>query len=172
MAVKKVELESQLVLGIREIGPYKKIKELLGKLYPYAVSRGIKVTGPPIFICHEMGEDARKADEQGNADIQVCIPVKESMEIDSEGMDLGLAFYQLRGGKFAKTVHKGPYENCEASYDELFEWIKDKGYKITGPIREVYMNDPNEVKPEKIKTEIYVPIEEGKEDKVLWREEE
>ena len=59
----------------------------------------------------------------------------------------------------AKTVHKGPYEECGPTYENLFKWIGENGKKITGPTREVYLNDPREVPKEEILTEIYAPIE-------------
>ena len=59
----------------------------------------------------------------------------------------------------AKTVHRGPYEACEPTYAKLFAWIGENGKRIAGPLREVYLNDPKEVPPEEILTEIYAPIE-------------
>jgi effector-binding domain-containing protein len=56
-------------------------------------------------------------------------------------------------------VHKGPYEECINAYEELFSWVAEKGEKIVGPIREVYFNDPWEVPPEEILTEIYAPLD-------------
>jgi len=171
MAVKKVNLKSQLVLGIREIGDYSKVKPLLTRLFLYVNSRGIETAGHPIFLCHEESAEKLK-DSEGRvkADIEVCVPVKEEVEPDSEGMELGVAFYKLKGGKFAKIIHKGPYEKCEKAYDEIFQWIIDNGYGVSGPVREVYTNDQEVVEPEELITEVYVPIEEGKEDKNLEKE--
>jgi effector-binding domain-containing protein len=39
-----------------------------------------------------------------------------------------------------------------------FAWIETQGLRISGPIREVYPNDPRFVKPEEIITEIFVPV--------------
>jgi len=41
---------------------------------------------------------------------------------------------------------------------KLFDWLQENNYKIVGPIREGYVNDPREVAPEEILTIIYVPI--------------
>ena len=64
----------------------------------------------------------------------------------------------LPGGHIAHVVHKGPYETCEPTYLALFAWIENKGLTICGPIREMYPNDPREVPPEEITTDIYVPV--------------
>jgi effector-binding domain-containing protein len=58
----------------------------------------------------------------------------------------------------ARIVHHGPYEACEPTYERLFAWISDKGLQITGPIREIYLNDPRVVSPEQILTEILAPV--------------
>ena len=59
----------------------------------------------------------------------------------------------------AKIMHKGPYEDCGATYGKLFAWLQKNGKRMNGPTREVYLNDPREVPPEEILTEIYAPIE-------------
>ncbi len=168
--VKKVKLKSQIVLGIREIGSYTIIPELIKKIYPYTKSRSIDIGGPAIFICHETAEQAMTADKQGKADVEVCVPIKERIKIDAEGMELGIACYEIPGGTFAKTTHKGPYEQCKTTYNEIFNWIYENRYRITGPTREYYLNNPKEVKPEEIKTEIYAPIQKIKETKKLTKE--
>ena len=58
-----------------------------------------------------------------------------------------------------KTVHKEPYEDCTSTYEKLYDWLVQNGKKIIAPTREVYLNDPGEVPPEKILTEIYLPID-------------
>ncbi len=57
-----------------------------------------------------------------------------------------------------KAIHKGPCETCEATYNEVFAWIQAHGKEITGPIREIYLNDPEDVAEENILTEMYVPV--------------
>ncbi|HMA05182.1 MAG TPA: GyrI-like domain-containing protein, partial [Methanomicrobiales archaeon] len=51
-----------------------------------------------------------------------------------------------------------PYEACETTYRRLFAWIGEQGLSITGPIRETYLNDPREVQPDQILTEIMAPV--------------
>ena len=112
------------------------------------------IIGPPLYIWHEKNvEDAQKADETGNADIEVCIPVAEKIPESDE-----FKCYELSGGKMVKTIHKGPYETCGSTYESLFAWLEEKGFRLVGPIREAYLNDPREVTPNEILTIIYAPI--------------
>jgi len=66
--------------------------------------------------------------------------------------------HELQGVKWRKWSIKGTTKQCGSSYEALFTWIAQNGKQITGHIREVYLNDPHEVPPEEILTEIYAPI--------------
>jgi effector-binding domain-containing protein len=127
---------------------------MIRRLLEFAMGGHIAVTGPPIFVCHEMTpEQAMEADKEKNADLEVAIPIPEEVEGTAD-----IKCYQLPGGKMARTVHKGPYEDCGPTYEKLFAWLKQNGKTLVGPTREMYMNDPGEVPPEEILTEIYAPI--------------
>lgn len=153
--VSLIEIPPQTVLGIRKKGHYADIAVLFPELFEYICGNGIGIAGMPMFICHEAGkEEAMAADQAGIADIELAVPV--------EGDPVGsgdIKRYTLPGGKMARTFHKGPYEACEPAYMKIFGWIVEHDYRISGPIRELYHNDPNEVKPEDILTEILIPVE-------------
>ncbi|MEL4305472.1 GyrI-like domain-containing protein [Methanococcoides sp. LMO-2] len=150
-----VEVGPQLVIGMRKTGKYELIAEMLPDLFHYAFDNGLEITGGPTFICHEIGEEAAmKAYREGNADVEVAVPIANKVD----GTDT-IKCYELPGGKMVKTIHKGPYEDSTQTYREFFAWIEEKGLTITGPTREIYLNDPMEVPPEEILTEIYAPVD-------------
>ena len=150
-----VEVAPQLVLGTRQKGKYEEIANLIPKVYGYAGSIGAQIAGPPIFICHETSpEEAQKADSEGSADIEIACPIDEKIDETED-----IKCYELPGGQMSKIVYKGPYKDCEPAYEKMYAWLTDNNRKLIGPTREYYMNDPNEVKPEDILTEIYFPIE-------------
>lgn len=150
-----LEASPQLVLGITQTGKYEIIPGLIMKLCGYAAQNNIEMIGAPLFLCHETSEqDAMKANEEGSAVVEIAIPIKEKVEDAGE-----IKCYEIPGGQMAKIAHFGPYDQCKPAYDKLFAWIAENGKMITGPIREVYLNDPREVKPEEIITEIYAPIQ-------------
>lgn len=152
-----VELSPQLVLGMRKTGSYREIPIMFSRICEFAFSKNIQITAYPAFLCHEITvEEVQKADEEGSADIEVIFPISEFFETAE---DEEIQVYELPGGKMAKIVHKGPYEQCTPTYERLFSWIKENGKRIVGPIREVYLNDPREVQPEEILTEIYAPLD-------------
>lgn len=149
-----VDEKPQLVAGMRRRGHYKEIANMLPALFQYVVKQDAKIAGPPLYIWHEKSvKDAFRADEAGNADIEVCVPIAERIPESDE-----IKCYVLSGGRNAQIVHKGPYEACLPVYERLFAWLEENGLKLTGPIKEAYMNDPKEVAPEDIITIIHAPI--------------
>jgi len=152
--IKLVDEKPQLVAGMRRRGHYRDITEMLPSLFEYVMGQKAIIAGPPLFLCREKSaEEVKIADEAGNADIEICVPIAKRIPENDK-----IKCYEICGGKMAKTVHKGPYQECEATYKRLFSWLEENNHKICGPIREAYVNDPREVPPEDILTIIYVPI--------------
>ena len=58
----------------------------------------------------------------------------------------------------AVTEHRGPYEELAPAYHVITAWITENGYEFAGAPREVYVNDPRIVPPEKLVTRIEFPI--------------
>ncbi len=149
-----VEVGARQVLGMKKSGTYQLIPELLMKIYEFTIEKKIPISGAPVFLCHEVTpETVKEARENGTATIEVAWPVSGNVKGTKD-----MKVYELPGGKMVHTVHRGPYDSCEPTYLKIFAWIESRGLRISGPIREVYPNDPREVKPEEIITEIFVPV--------------
>lgn len=150
-----IEVGPQLVAGIKKTGQYTLIPELLMKVYNYLDENGITPAGMPAYICHETSPEAvMEANEKGTAIVEVVWPLAHVVKGNDE-----IGIYELPGGKMVKGVHRGPYELCESTYLKIFAWIAERNLGIRGPIREIYPNDPREVEPEDIITEILVPVD-------------
>ncbi|PVX23405.1 MAG: transcriptional regulator [Candidatus Bathyarchaeum sp.] len=150
-----LNVEPQLVLGTKKQGPYKIIGEMIPQICQYAAQNGIQMIGPPMYICHETSvETATKADKEGNANVEVAIPILERGKETDE-----ITCYELPAAKMVKTVHKGPYREEGATYEKLFAWLEENNKTITGPMREIYLNDPHAVSEDDLLIEIYAPID-------------
>ncbi|MDD1710523.1 MAG: GyrI-like domain-containing protein [Methanoregulaceae archaeon] len=150
-----VDVPPQTVVGITRTGTYQMIPTLLMQLYEFIVEKKLGITGMPTFVCHETSPDCvREANEKGTAIVEVVWPVTGNVKGSGE-----IKAYTLPGGRMVRTLHRGPYETCESTYLALFSWIEEHHLIIAGPIREAYPNDPREVPPDEILTEILVPIE-------------
>lgn len=84
-----------------------------------------------------------------------CIAVTKEVKPEGE-----VGFKEIEGGKFAIFLHKGPYENFQHTYDAIYKsWLPESGVELRNePCFELYLNDPKKTKPEKLKTEIFIPI--------------
>lgn len=83
-------------------------------------------------------------------DVEFGFPVSDRL-MSRDNIQTG----QTPGGKSVTCLHVGPYSDVESSYRALTEWIKDNGYEAAGIAYEVYLNDPTDTPPDKLKTQIY-----------------
>jgi AraC family transcriptional regulator len=151
--VSTINVAPQLVVGMRKRGTYAQIRPMMTQIRQFIAASGARTAGPPMFVCHETPKEVVRANLQRNADVEVVIPVSAEVE----GME-EITCYELPGGPMAKVVHKGPYEKSASAYKKLFAWIAENHKKVTGPMREVYLNDARKTPPEELLTEIYAPI--------------
>lgn len=67
---------------------------------------------------------------------------------------------ELRGGDYAVLRHKGPYIDMRPAYDWLYgEWLVQSGREAAdAPCFEDYLNNPREVAPGELLTDICLPL--------------
>ena len=65
----------------------------------------------------------------------------------------------LAGGKYAVFFYQGSYSQLSAVCDATMRWVVESEYELRDePIFEKYLNDARSTPEEKLKTEIYIPI--------------
>lgn len=84
----------------------------------------------------------------------VGMPTSKELPGDGE-----LKAQVLASQRFARAVHRGPYQKCGATYKALYEWVKSQGMTMNNEAIECYVNDPREVDKADIETLILVPIQ-------------
>ena len=57
------------------------------------------------------------------------------------------------------AVHVGPYDKVFPTYGLLFQAIPSMRLRYVGPMQEVYLNDPSETPPDKLRTEVQLVVE-------------
>ncbi len=152
--ITEVEVGPIRVVGMRRKGAYGDVGKMLPELFERTMGAGLKMAGPPLYLCHEKDmEEVQRAMAAGDADLEVALPIEGRVPARS-----GLKAYTIKGGRMARTVHKGPYDRVGEAYTALFEWMSRNGKQAKGPFREIYLNSPMEVMPSELLTEIQVPI--------------
>lgn len=83
----------------------------------------------------------------------VCMPVAPGA-VAGEGVELE----ELPAVEAATLLYRGPYDGMEASWRRLMEWVGTSGQQPGGPLREIYLSDPDTVAPQDLLTELVVPL--------------
>ncbi|MDY6794963.1 MAG: GyrI-like domain-containing protein [Actinomycetota bacterium] len=146
------EIAPQPVAEMRFVTSMQKIGEDIGiafqKIFAYLCETGENPVGPPFTLYFYEGEF-----DPDNIDMEVCIPVSRVLE--GKGEVIGR---EVPGGIMASTMHFGPYIGLEPAYKAIDAWVKDNGYRYSGPAREVYLNDPNQVDEKDLQTKILMQV--------------
>jgi len=148
------DIASQQVASIRGTGTYDPtigefFKELATTVFNESNTKaGVKMAGPPIYICHD------KEYKEKDADIEVAFPISGTLAFTGSRVSVK----ELPPIRAATLIYTGPYAGIKEAYDALFAYVGKEGLRIGGDIREVYISNPDEVAPEKLQTEIQMPI--------------
>ena len=70
----------------------------------------------------------------------------------------GERIVEVPAGRVVFTRHVGPYEEAGLADLALHAWAEERGLEPTGPLREVYRNDPAKVPPEALETDVILPV--------------
>ena len=151
---KIAELKENKVIFIQSIGDYgdNKTAETWNKLMDYVKKNKLFSWRMELFgISH----DDPNITETDKCRYDACVTV--SKEIKPEGE---IGFKIIEGGKYAIFRYKGPYTGFGHVYDAIFrQWLPQSSYELRNiPALEKYLNDPKKTRPEKLVTEIYIPI--------------
>jgi effector-binding domain-containing protein len=71
----------------------------------------------------------------------------------------GVRVVQSYAGKALKTTHVGAYDGLTKTQEKLLAYIAVHGYTAKGPIFTWFVDDPGNTPPDKVRTEMYAPIQ-------------
>ena len=140
------------VLSVRDTVPsYSDIGGLFDRVFAELGKNQVQPSGPPIGIYHDQEH------QEKDVDIEIAIPLSPK---DLNSTDLTTT--QLPAEKeMACVFHQGGYSTIGASYGHLMKWVEENGYKITGPVREVYLRGPESGEEDNYLTEIQLPVKKA-----------
>lgn len=142
------EVPDILIASIRFKGKYQDVTPVFRSLFK---NYGRYSSGTPFSLYYDNDY------KEDNADIEACVPVRTSIEID------GIKCRELKGGKAITVIHKGSYETLGQSYQVIFDYINENKRQKRLPNREVYLKGPGMIlprNPKKFVTEIQILLEE------------
>ncbi|HHD75709.1 MAG TPA: AraC family transcriptional regulator [Campylobacterales bacterium] len=164
-----VERDEAYVVFTRELGEYDKSSEIawrrlsdamngLGKRFqekPPQIEMSLGMgNGEALGICHD---DPQVTDE---ANIRYDAALAWGKAEIEELAKYDFETKRVAGGKYAKTHYQGDYAKAEEAWYGVYAWIEKNGYEFRDePAFEKYLNAHEESDPNKIETEVYVPIQ-------------
>jgi AraC family transcriptional regulator len=154
-APKILELNDKTAIYIRLTGAYDELdfSGTYTKLWAFIKEHKLFSAGIEV-ICNYY--DDPKVTESSRLRTDVCLVIQKPAKPQGE-----IGVKVIPGGKYAVFSYQGPYDKLGMVYDTIFsEWLPSSGSELRNlPLYEKYCNDPARTKPEKLKTEIYVPIQ-------------
>jgi DNA-binding transcriptional MerR regulator len=144
--IREQQVQPVLVAGMRMKGRYEEIGKGLGML---CKRLGRYMAGKPLCLYYD-GEYREE-----DADFEPCVPVRREVQVD------GVTVRELPAARCVTLIHPGPYQELSRSYALVFRYVKDHGYDVALPTREINLKGPGMIfrgNPKKYLTEIQVPI--------------
>jgi len=113
-----------------------------GLLKPPVVIFGVAYDDPTVTAPQDLRYDA-------------ALVIPEDVKTEGE-----IGAQTIQGGKYAVTTHCGSYETLGETYIRFCgEWLPLSGLElIPAPALEFYRNSPLDTPPEKLLTDIYMPL--------------
>ncbi|MFV0331803.1 MAG: GyrI-like domain-containing protein [Dysgonomonas sp.] len=150
---KVVELEPKKAIYVRLQGNYRTIDYggAFSKLWSFVKENKLFTAG----IEHlTMGHDDPHVTDSDKLITDVCLVIHKDVSPRGE-----IGVRDVAGGKFLVFTYVGPYDNLFNVFDTIYRWIPENGYELRMEQGfEKYLNHPGKTTPDKLKTEIYIPI--------------
>lgn len=124
------QIESQLVLSWREVVPDDdRLQFMFEEAETYIAQFNARADKPPMTIYHD--QEYREQD----IDAEIVLPLKFAVAGSAEMRVIELPPIETA----ACVVHTGDYATIYQAYNALLAWNDSNGYRMAGPVREVYL---------------------------------
>jgi DNA-binding transcriptional MerR regulator len=160
-------VEAQWIASVRDtisswdqdvVGPT--ISRMFGEVGEHLSGHGAKTSGPGISLWHQSQLTPKSSEEDEAIDVETAAPIGGPVQ-ESDRVKVR----KLPKIEVAYAVSHGSFSGLPLAKQAVFLWIEDNGYRLAGPVREVYLHfDPhpqvNADSPHHV-TEVQFPVEKG-----------
>ncbi|MGP1420249.1 MAG: AraC family transcriptional regulator [Tannerella sp.] len=153
-APKIIDLPPKQIIYVALTGAYGTLNydEAYAKLWAFVKENKLFTAGiEAICISHDT-PNVTESDKQRS---DICLTVHKPAKPFGE-----VGVKEIEGGKYAVFTYQGSYDHLSDVYDTIFDkWLTGSGYELRNTFTfEKYLNDCRKTSPEKLKTEIYIPV--------------
>ena len=131
-------------------GSYDKISEHMQEVGQLVIDDDLEMTGMVY------GSYFNSPEEVSEEELEYEIGF--SFDGDLKLQEGKLGFKEIPEHTVLVAKHKGPYTNVGPVIHAIAEYADKNGYDIVGPVTEVYLNDPSQVSPDELLTEVRFPV--------------
>ena len=152
MDVEVVERPELHLASVRHVGSYMVINEAFRRLNDLVTAAGLTNRDTMLIgIYHDDPSTTPEDKLRSDAAITVAPNTK---------LPSGLKPLVIPAGRYAHTVHRGPYAGLGAVWSHLRnEWLSRSGQQLgNGMSYEVYRNTPLNAKPEELVTDLFLSL--------------
>jgi AraC family transcriptional regulator len=140
--------EGMTIVYVEHVGSYDQLEGVFGKLAAYAQAKGLASNVVGLYY------DTPGTVPEESLRCELGIQVEEGFEPDS-----GYLVKEIPAHRVVYAIMKGPYDKIALEYPSIMKWAEEKGYSITGPVTEIYLEAGPDVPPEQLVTEVQFPVE-------------
>lgn len=125
--------------------------DAFGKVMAAMGKAGLAADGPPMAVYHDYDPDTLR--------FRAGVPAAAG-ELARVAGDLpdGVATDTLPGGPAIAFTHVGPYATLREDYGQMMAYAEREGLTLGTPCCEIYIDDPSEVAPERLRTEVRMAL--------------
>ena len=141
------EVATAVIHGIVDMGELAAFFDAsFSRLAAAVAAQGVAVVGPAFALYHGAPGAV--------ADLEVGFPTAGIVEVDGD-----VVASVLPGGRVARLVHEGSFDQLESSWGRLAGWIAAEGLSPGADLWEVYVTEPSPaMDPADLRTELNWPV--------------
>ncbi len=151
---KILDIPEKTAAYLRAQGPYSSVDygACFLRLWAYVKARKLFSAGIEHIVVYHNDPDISQAEDLR---CDVCLVLPKGPAPEGE-----VGVKRIGGGRYAVFRYTGPYTGLGWAYRRIWgQWLPESGCTLRdAPCFEKYLNRPDRVPPEKLKTEIYLPV--------------
>jgi AraC family transcriptional regulator len=139
--------DAMTLVYLEHIGPYDRMGDVFARVGDYAAKKGL--TGDIVGIYFD--DPTQVPAERLKARVGITVP-------QGTAPDSGFGVEEIPAQEVVYAIMKGPYDEIAKEYPHIMEWTQERGYQMSGPLMEIYLEAGPDIPPEQLVTEVRIPI--------------